>query len=201
MIEKVDKEFDLFSRLFRGISGEVKDFVPRVKLLVNNKLTHSVSIHQILKTYPEELSEQLGMKEQPSERTLYRTLERVGKRFPIVFELYQQFIEENDLVDEEQIIDFSSTYFEGDKADLADFGYSRDRRPDRRQITFGISTGMNNIPTALTIQRGNTQDKKHMREILKIVSKVIPENSLLIFDAGANTKGNKEKIRDSTTTT
>jgi len=61
MIEKIDKEFDLFSRLFRGISGEVKDFVPRVKLLVNNKLTHSVSIHQILKTYPEDLYRQLAV--------------------------------------------------------------------------------------------------------------------------------------------
>jgi len=33
---------------------------------------------------------------------------------------------------------------------------------------------MNDIPTALTIQR-NTQDKKHLREMLKLVSKVIPE--------------------------
>jgi transposase len=54
---------------------------------------------------------------------------------------------------------------------------------------------MNNIPTALTIQRGNTQDKKHIRK-LKLLSKVIPENSLLIFDAGANTKGNKKRIRE-----
>jgi len=28
------------------------------------------------------------------------------------------------------------------------------------QINFGISTGINGIPTAITIQRGNTQDKK-----------------------------------------
>ncbi len=29
----------------------------------------------------------------------------------------------------------------------------------KKQITFGISTEMNNIPTALTIQKGNVQDK------------------------------------------
>ena len=39
------------------------------------------------------------------------------------------------------------------------------------------------------------QDKKHIREMLKVISKVIPKNSLLIFDAGANTKKNKTKIR------
>ena len=78
---------------------------------------------------------------------------------------------------------------------MGEFGYSRDRRPDKLQINFGIATGINTIPTALTIQRGNAQDKKHIREILKVISKVIEKNSLLIFDAGANTKANKERIR------
>ena len=81
MIEKVEKEFGLFSKLFSGIEGGAKDFIPLTKLFVHNKLTHSVSVRQILKTYPEELPEQLGMKDGPSERTLYRTLERIGKNF------------------------------------------------------------------------------------------------------------------------
>ena len=32
----------------------------------------------------------------------------------------------------------------------------------RMQINFGVSTGINGIPTAITIQRGNTQDKKNI---------------------------------------
>ena len=36
-----------------------------------------------------------------------------------------------------------------------------------------------------------------MREMLKVIPGVIPKGSLLIFDSGANTKGNKEKIRES----
>jgi len=64
---------------FKGIEGGAKDFIPLTKLFVHNKLTHSVSIHQILKTYPEELSEQLGLGE-TSERTLYQT-ERIGRNF------------------------------------------------------------------------------------------------------------------------
>jgi transposase len=167
-----------------------------VEYLVHNKLTYSVSIHQMLEVYPEELMRQLGMKRMPSERTLYRTLERVGRGFPVLHERYQQFVRENELADSIQLMDTPSTYVEGEKAELAEFGYSRDKRPGRKQINFGISTGINGIPTALTIQRGNTQDKKHLRELLKLISKVIPENSLLIFDAGANTKGNRRKIRD-----
>ena len=196
MIEKVEKEFGLFSTIFKNLGGNTKDFISIAKLHIYNKLSHSVSVRQIPNAYPEELMKQLGMKEKPSERTLYRTLERIGRYFPVILDRYQRFIEENGLADRKQIIDFSSTYMEGEKAGLASYGYSRDKRPDKLQINFGISTGINGIPTALTIQKGNTQDKKHMREMLKIVSKVLPENSLLIFDAGANTRTNKKKIRD-----
>ena len=149
----------------------------------------------MLNTYPAEVLEQLGVKEAPSERTLYRTLERGGKCFPVLLDRYQQFIKENGLVDKNQILDFSSASLEGEKAELAEYGYSRAKRPDLKQINFGGSTGINSIPTALTIQKGNLQDKKHMREMLKVIPEVIPENSLLIFDAGANTKRNKQKIR------
>ena len=195
IIEKIEKEFGLFSKIFNGIEGGAKDFIPQVKLHIYNRLTHSVSVNQMPNTYPEEAMKELGMREIRSKRTLYRPLEKIGKYFPLLLYRYQRFIEENNLVDSEQVIDFSSTYMEGWKAKLAEFGYSRDKRPDKLQINFGIATGINGIPTALTIQRGNVQDKKHMKEMLKIIEKIIPENSLLIYDAGANTKANREKIR------
>lgn len=196
MIDKVEKTYGVFSNIFKEIGGNTKNFIPQVKLLVYNRLTHSVSEHQILNTYPAECMEKLGMKKKvPAERGLYRTLERIGKNFPIVHSRYQHLIKKHKLVDSKQVIDFSSTYLEGNKAELGEYGYSRDRRPDKPQINFGISTGINNIPTALTIQKGNVQDKKHMKTILNLVPKVIPKASLLIFDAGANSKVNKEKIR------
>lgn len=196
MIEKVEKEFDVFSKLFSGIGGKAKDFSGCVKLLVYNKVTHSVSINQILQTYPQELAPYLGMKDMPAGRSLYRTPTRIGRHFPLLLDRYQKLVEEHKLVDPKQVIDFSSTYLEGSKAELAEQGYSRDHRPDRVQINFGIATGINTIPTALTIQRGNVQDKKHMREMLKIIPKVIAKGSLLIFDTGANTNENRNKIKD-----
>ena len=196
LMKKAEKHFGVFKELFSGIGGKSKDFLPCIKLHVYNKLTHSVSTHQIIETYPEEIAEHIGAKEMPSERNLYRALERVGKYFPIVMDRYQQLLKKHNLVDSEQVIDFSSTYLEGSKAELAEFGYSRDKRPDKLQINFGISTGLNDVPTAITIQRGNVQDKKHIREILKLASKVVPQNTLLIFDAGANSKENKTKIRE-----
>ena len=53
---------------------------------------------------------------------------------------------------------------------------------------------MNGIPSALTVQRGNVQDKEHMKFMLKVVSKVLEKGSLVILDCGGNTQENKEKI-------
>lgn len=195
LIQKVEKSYGLFSTIFEGIGGRMKNFLPIVLLHVYNKLSHSVAVSQILETYPSELLESLGMESEVKERSLFRGLERIGKYYAIIHEKYQHFLKTHDLVDDQQVIDFSSAYFEGVKSPLGKFGYSRDKRPDKLQFTFGISVGINGIFTALTIQKGNVQDKTHMRHMLKIIKNVLPESSLLMFDAGANTKANKEKIR------
>jgi len=196
MIHQIENRYGLFQSLFSDIGINAKHFIPNVKVLVGNKLTHSVSVLQIPETYPPEFARQLGMDEPLAERTLNRTLERIGKRFPIIFQRYQQFLKRYDLVDQQQVTDFSSSYLEGRKSDLASYGYSRDKRPDKLQINFGISTGINGIPTALTIQKGNMQDKKHMREIFRLTAAILQKGSLLIFDTGANTEENKQKIRE-----
>lgn len=195
MVKKIENHFGLFHSLFNDVKGNAKDFIPLSKLLTCNKLTHSVSINQMNNTYPLEFMQQLGMKNVPSDRSMYRALERIGKNFPIILDQYQQLIKRYNLVDKKQIVDFSSTYFEGTHSELAHFGYSRDKLPGKLQMTFGISTGMTGIPSAITIQKGNVQDKKHMKLMIKVVSKVLPKGSLLIFDTGANTKKNRQKIR------
>ncbi|HEC77253.1 MAG TPA: hypothetical protein ENI33_08380, partial [Thermoplasmatales archaeon] len=63
IIDRVEKEFGLFSKIFGGIGGNMKDFIPLVKVHVNNRLTHSVATRQILKTYPIEAMNKLGVKE------------------------------------------------------------------------------------------------------------------------------------------
>ena len=196
LIQKIEKSYGLFSHIFQGIGGRTKDFIPIILLHVYNKLSHSVSVSKIHETYPTELFEKLGMKSIAKERSLFRGLERIGKYFPIILGRYQDFLTTHGLADDKQIIDFSSSYFEGVKSQLGKLGYSRDKRPGKLQFTYGISTGLNGIPTALTIQKGNVQDKTHMKYMLQIIKKVIPEGSLLIFDAGANTKGNKKSILD-----
>ena len=146
LIDKVEKRFGVFSELFSGLGGKTKDFVGCVKLHAYNKLTHSVSTHQILEAYPKELAPYLGMEDMPAERSLYRALERVGRYFPVLLDRHQSLLKKHGLVDSNQLVDFSSTYLEGKKPVWGRLGYSRDHRPGKLQINFGIATGINAIP-------------------------------------------------------
>ena len=194
LINKIDKEYNLFDSLFRNIKGKTKHLIESAKIFINNRLDKCTSLNQIIPTYPTELFECLGFKESPKERTLYRDLERIGLNHKFVIEEYQKLLKKSNLVDKEQFVDFSSSYFEGEKAELGALGYSRDNQPGKKQITFGVSTGMNGIHSSFTIQKGNVCDKKHFNFMLKTVRKVLDKKSLLIFDCGGNTKKNKEKI-------
>jgi len=195
LIDKADCSLSgYFKTLLDGLGGKAQDFIPSVKLLIANRLGHCHSIHR-LDDLPEDYFKWLGFSRTRSDRTLNRTLERLGRSYQFVVSKHQHIIKEHGLVSPEQFPDFSSSYFEGKGSPLGELGYSRDNEPGKFQLTFGICTGMNDIPTALTIQKGNVQDKKHFRIMLKTAKYVLDENSVLIFDCGGNTKQNKRLVR------
>ena len=195
LINKVDREFNFFDRVLHGLSGKAKHLKESVKAFIYNRLSKCVSLKKINQVYPKECFESLGFKENPKDRTLNRDLERTGMKCPFIIEQYQQLMKGRGLISVEQFLDWSSSYFEGKNAELGALGYSRDKKPGKKQITWGISTGINGIETALTIQKGNVNDIKHFNSMLKIAKKVLPENSVLTFDCGGNSKKNKKKIR------
>jgi transposase len=197
IIDKVNGSFGFFDFLFDGIGVKAKEIKESAKLFVYNRLSQCVATNQLCNVYPLELFQQLGFKKILPERTLYRNIERIGNNYKFIIEKYAQLLKKHNLISKKQFVDFSSTYFEGDKSELGMYGYSRDNQPGKKQMTFGISTGINGIPTAITIQKGNVQDKKHFKFMLKTVKKILDENSILIFDCGANTKKNKDNIRKS----
>jgi len=57
LLDNAEKDFGLISGIFDGVTKKAKNFEGRVKVLLNNRLTHGVSVHRILDTYPEECFE------------------------------------------------------------------------------------------------------------------------------------------------
>lgn len=196
LIDKINDEFGVFDRLFpKAMCGKAKYLKETAKLFVANRLDRPVSVNRLLDFFCGEKLELLDFKKKPSQRSLYRNLERIGRKMQVVLAEYQQILKEKNLVTKEQFPDFTSSYFEGKQCELAQLGYSRDQKPGKKQLTIGASIGSNDIPTTLTIQKGNILDNKHFKPLYNTIKKVLPPESLLVFDCGANTKANKKMIR------
>jgi hypothetical protein len=56
--------------------------------------------------------------------------------------------------------DLTSSYYEGEGGPLAQFGYSRDHRADRPQITWGMVVTPEGLPITLQVYPGNTPDPR-----------------------------------------
>ncbi|MEI6243393.1 MAG: hypothetical protein WCP39_08355 [Chlamydiota bacterium] len=195
IIEKADAEFNFFQEIFAGIEGKAKSFIPSAKLLVYNRLGKCLSITRLGEFTSTELFLRLKASKPIADRTLNRTLENIGTKLPAIMANYQKWAKHYELITKNQNIDFSSSYFLGKECSMGKLGYSRDHRPGKLQITYGICVGENKMPTALTIQNGNVVDKEHMNSMIRLCSHILEKDSVLIFDCGGNTVKNKKKIR------
>jgi transposase len=89
-------------------------------------------------------------------------------------------------------MDWSSLILWGDKSSIGKYGYSRDHRPDKKQVTFGITELASpiNIPIGLTINPGNINDQNHFTDTFNQVKDKLRPDSRITFDKGANSKDN-----------
>jgi transposase len=72
--------------------------------------------------------------------------------------------------------DITSIYFEGEykESDTIDYGYSRDNRPDAKQVNLGINvTGKAGIPLAYRVLAGRTADRTTPLENMKAVQQLL----------------------------
>lgn len=66
--------------------------------------------------------------------------------------------------------DITSTYFESSKSEIANYGYSRDERPNNKQILLGLVM-VSGLPIACYVFEGNRSDKSTFKEILDDIEK------------------------------
>ncbi len=131
------------------------------------------------------------------ERTLFRALELVGDNYEeIILNLQKSIFSQYNFPHTDVNMDWTSFVLWGTKAELGKYGYSRGHRPDKKQITVGISQLRSpmNIPIGLTVQSGNVNDQTHFKSTLLQICPVVRENSRIIFDKGAQSKDNIDLV-------
>jgi len=132
--------------------------------------------------------------------TLYRNMDRLlPNRTAIEAALVER---ERDLFGLDTTVylyDLTSTYFEGQALlnTKAKRGYSRDKRPDCKQLVVGLVVNRDGFPLAHEVFEGNTQDRQTVEAMLDFLGRRVPlrPGQTVVMDRGMAYEENIEAIR------
>jgi transposase len=146
------------------------------------------------------MSELLGVPvEKVNDDRLYRALDRLlphkealekylkeklGELFPLDYDLL--------------LYDVTSTYFEGEASrnELAQRGYSRDHRPDCKQVNIALVVSRCGMPVGYEVFAGNRHDSKTVKQVVEHVEKIYGRaNRIWVMDRGMVSEENVEYLR------
>jgi transposase len=131
---------------------------------------------------------------------LYRNLDRLHPhRGAIESALAQRERSLFDLDETILLYDLTSTYFEGkaERNPKAKRGYSRDHRPDCKQVVVGLVIGREGFPRAHEIFEGNAQDRQTLGAMLGLLERRVGlvEGSTVVVDRGMAYAENVAELR------
>jgi hypothetical protein len=139
------------------------------------------------------LGEMLGLGE-VDEDELYAALDWLHERQPAIeTALAKRHLQGGTLV----LYDVSSSYLEGRCCPLAARGYSRDGKPGKLQITYGLLCAPDGCPAAIEVFEGNTGDPATLApQIDKLKQRFRLEHVVLVGDRGMITEARiREDLR------
>ena len=184
-----------------GGREEVPWAVMAMVLVLGRLCDPSSELHLAEQVYESSaMSELLGVPaDKVNEDRLYRALDRLlphkealekhlkrklGELFPLDYDLL--------------LYDVTSTYFEGEagRNELAQRGYSRDHRPDCKQVNIALVVSRCGMPIGYEVFAGNRNDCKTVKQIVEQVERVYGRaNRIWVMDRGMVSEDNVEYLR------
>lgn len=146
------------------------------------------------------LSDLLGIPvEKVNEQRLYRTLDKLLPNKPAIEKHLKErlgalFHLNYDIL----LYDVTSTYFEGaaDKNEQAQYGYSRDHRPDCKQVCIALVVSREGLPLGYEVFMGNRHDVTTVKDIVeKIEFQYGQADRIWVMDRGMISEKNLEFLR------
>jgi hypothetical protein len=133
--------------------------------------------------------------------TLYRCLDQLVAHKDDLFEfLVERWGELFGVKFDVLLYDLTSTYFETDEDrgpdDLRQYGYSRDKRSDCRQVVIALIVTPEGFPLSYEVMSGNTADNTTLPDFLeRIESRYGHANRIWVMDRGIPTEDSLAKMR------
>src|SRR3989440_1433451 len=124
-------------------------------------------------------------------KEVYAALDWLGREQPFIeTRLARRHLKDGALL----LYDVTSTYLEGRCCELAQHGYSRDRRGDRPQIVMGLMCAANGCPIAVEVFEGNTADPMTLSsQIDKLKQRFNLQRVVMVGDRGVLTSARIEQ--------
>ena len=112
----------------------------------------------------------LQFKQSFSENDLYDNLKWLAQHQQSIEDrLFIHRYPKKDVAPNLYLYDVTSSYLEGEKNELAQFGYNRDKKKGKLQIVVGLLCDNKGIPVSIEVFEGNTQDPKTVLSQIKKV--------------------------------
>jgi hypothetical protein len=120
------------------------------------------------------------------EDELYAALDLLGEAQPRIEAAFaKRHLRDGCLV----LYDLTSSYLEGRKCELGQYGYSRDGKAGKLQIVFGLLCAADGCPVAVEVFEGNTGDPSTLAaQVAKLKEKFKLSRVVLVGDRGMITK-------------
>jgi len=130
---------------------------------------------------------------------LYRCLDRLVQHKNLLEEhLKRKWGELFSAEFEVLLYDLTSTYFEGlmEEVPKAKRGYSRDHRPDCKQLVIALIVNPEGLPLSYEIFDGNTRDVQSLEAMMnQVEAKYGKARRTWVFDRGVVSEENLQKVR------
>lgn len=195
-VKKFYEKLNLFN-VFKEFKKKGLDINSLIQSLTTYKLTENFSISKA--------SDWINRKEVLNEfnlqdfhkKNLYRLLTLLGRnRERIIGSIEDNLFETYDFEHTDAVLDWTSIVIHGEMCKLAEHGYSRDHRPDKKQVTLGLSQLAHpiNVPIGITVNPGNYNDSRHFNDTFNQIKDKLKKGSLVTFDKGVSSEDNTKKV-------
>jgi len=199
-IEAVDKVFEalgldpLLDSMKRDQGVKVSD---AVKALVSYKMTtDGVSIRRFDEFLSDPRYRSVYGVGDCDPKSLYRICDRLGENIDLIIKHINSVLKDSYGVDYGTVFtDWTALFFEARTTNIIKFGHSKDHRPDRPQVSVGLSvdsaSGMN---CGLTVKAGNILDVTHFKDTFMQIEPFMSDGSMLVFDCGGYSAENGKLV-------
>lgn len=120
-----------------------------------------------------------------TEYSLYDNLDWLSKNQQAIERKIYKHRTKGKPIKEVYLYDVTSSYLEGDKNELAAYGYNRDKKKGKKQIVIGLLTDSEGYPVSVEVFEGNTSDTKTVSsQLQKLKANFGVERVIFVGDKG-----------------